>query len=177
MAPETETIRARISTVEEHLRSENLHDLEAIMQTFGPEAQYEDEAWGEHHKGRAGVQSYYEGLVRALPDLRIDVNRKHVAEENIILEVEISGTHKGPWKGLPGTGRRVRFPLCAVYSFDEQNKLAGERIYYDRATVLGQVGLFHEPVSWLGRLTAPLIHPLTIGKAFGRMLFGPRPKE
>ena len=110
MAQETETIRARISTVEEHLRSENFHDLESIMETFGPEAQYEDESWKEQYEGRAGVQSYYEKLVRALPDLRIDVKRRHVSEENIILEVEIIGTHKGSLKGLPGTGRRVRFP-------------------------------------------------------------------
>jgi len=27
------------------------------------------------------------------------------------------------------TGRRLEFPLCGVYTFDEDGKLAGERIY------------------------------------------------
>lgn len=167
-----ETLRARIELVEQHIRSENLHDLEAIMETFGQEARYDDEPWGDHRVGKDGVRSYYEDLIRALPDLHTDVQKRHVSDDHIILEVEISGTHGGEWRGLPGTGRRVRFPLCAVYSFDDQQKLVGEKIYYDRATSLRQVGLFHDPSTLLGRITTPLFHPLTVVRAVGRNLFG-----
>jgi hypothetical protein len=37
----------------------------------------------------------------ALPDLEIEVRRRHVANEAIVVEVMIRGTHLGGWKGLP----------------------------------------------------------------------------
>jgi steroid delta-isomerase-like uncharacterized protein len=156
---------SRVALVEEHVRQENRHDLEAVMGTFGEAPEYEDTPWGEHHTGRDGVRTYYEELLRALPDLHIDIQRRHVTAEHVMLEVVITGTHTGSWRGLPGTGRRVEFPLCAVYSFDAEDKLAGERIYYDRATVLRQLGIFREPDRGLGRLLTPLLYPLTVARA------------
>lgn len=156
---------ARLALVEEHVRHENEHDLDGVMATFGPAPEYEDTPWHDHNTGRDGVRTYYERLLRALPNLHIDVQRRHVTDERVILEVIITGTHTGPWRGLPGTGRHVEFPLCAVYSFDNEENLAGERIYYDRATVLRQLGLFHDPDRGLGRLLTPLVHPLTIARA------------
>lgn len=104
----------------------------------------------------------------ALPDLAIEVKQRHVASESVILEVTIRGTHLGPWRGLPATGRRIEFPLCGVYAFGADDKLAGERIYYDRGVVLGQLGLFHEPVRGWGRVVTTLSHPVTIARAFLR---------
>ena len=156
---------ARLALVEQHVRSENLHDLEAVMATFGTEARYDDEPWDDHRVGRNGVRSYYADLLRALPDLVIDVVRRHVAADGIILEVEIRGTHRGAWRHLPATGRRVRFPLCGVFTFDANNRLAGERIYYDRASVLRQLGVFHDPSTVLGRVLTAVTHPLTMARA------------
>jgi hypothetical protein len=71
---------------------------------------------------------------------------------------------------LPATGRLVSFPLCGVFEFDNAGKLAGERIYYDRAFVLQQVGLFHDPQSLRGRIEALFAHPFTIARAFARKI-------
>jgi hypothetical protein len=60
----------------------------------------------------------------------------------------------------------VDFPLCGVYTFDADDRIAGERIYYDRATVLRQLGIFREPSSGFGRVMTALVHPLTIGGAY-----------
>ena len=159
---------ARLAVVEQHIRAENQHDLEAVMATFGAGARYDDEPWGDRRDGRDGVRSYYAELLGALPDLDIDVRRRHVGSESIILEVEIRGTHLGAWRDLPATGRQVRFPLCGVFTFDADGRLAGERIYYDRGTVLRQLGVFREPSSMFGRLTTVLMHPVTIGAAYWR---------
>jgi steroid delta-isomerase-like uncharacterized protein len=161
---------ARIATVQRHIRLENEHDLEGVLGTFGDTAHYDDEAWGEHHHGRDGVRSFYEQMMAALPDLEIDVQRRHVAGDAILLEVVIRGTHLGEWRGLPATGRRVEVPLCGVYTFDSEDRLAGEKIYYDRGTVLRQLGVFHEPQSLLGQLSIFATHPVTIARAFARRL-------
>jgi len=165
-------VSARTALVEQHVGLENAHDLDGVLGTFGDAAHYDDEAWGEHYSGLNGVREFYSQLMKALPDLDIKVVRRHVTEEAIVLEVLIRGTQLGPWRGLPATGRKVEIPLCGVYTFDEHDRLAGERIYYDRASVLRQLGVFHEPQRILGRITTLLTHPVTILSAVGRKMVG-----
>lgn len=162
---DAKTVSDRVQLVEEHVRMENEHDLEAVLETFGDTPRYEDESWDDVYEGLEGVRDYYESLLTALPDFQIDVQNRHITDDEIILEVVISGTHEGFYHGLPPTGRRVSFPLCAIYSFDEAGKLASERIYYDRATVFRQVGVFHEPDGFTGQLLTALTHPVTVGRA------------
>lgn len=161
---------ARIAIVEQHVRLENEHDLEGVLRTFGDTARYDDEPWGEHYEGRDGVRLFYEQIMKALPDLEIEVQRRHVTDDAILLEVMIRGTHLGGWRGLPATGRRVEFPLCGVYTFDSDDRLEGEKIYYDRGTVLRQLGVFHEPESALGQISILATHPATIARALARKL-------
>jgi steroid delta-isomerase-like uncharacterized protein len=161
---------ARIAIVEQHIRLENEHDLEGVLRTFGDTAQYDDEPWGEHYKGRNRVRLFYEQLMTALPDLEIEVQHRHIADNAVLVEVVIRGTHLGSWRGLPATGRRVEFPLCGVYTFDADDRLAGEKIYYDRGTVLRQLGVFREPSSVLGQICILATHPIAIARAFARKL-------
>jgi steroid delta-isomerase-like uncharacterized protein len=163
---------ARIAIVEEHIRLENRHDLEGVLRTFGNAARYDDEAWGEHYKGGSGVRLFYEQLMKALPDLEIEVQHRHITDDAVLVEVIIRGTHLGEWRGLPATGRRVEVPLCGVYTFDSNDRLAGEKIYYDRGTVLRQLGVFHEPQSILGQVCILATHPATIARALARKLLG-----
>ena len=120
-------LAARIAIVDRHIRLENEHDLEGVLATFGDHARYDDEPWGEHYEGRDGVRSFYQQLMAALPDLVIDVQRRHVTEDAILVEVMIRGTHLGAWRSLPPTGRRVEIPLCGVYTFDGDDRLAGKK--------------------------------------------------
>ncbi|HXG97332.1 MAG TPA: nuclear transport factor 2 family protein, partial [Gemmatimonadales bacterium] len=69
---EAERAHARAAVVDEHIRCENRHDLDAMMATFGMDARYDDEPWGDHRSGRDGVRSYYAELMRAPPDLAIE---------------------------------------------------------------------------------------------------------
>jgi len=165
---------ARTAIVEQHIRFENAHDLDGVLSTFGANAQYDDEPWEEHYRGQSAVRLFYEQLMGALPDLHIDVLRRHVADEAILVEVLIRGTHLGAWRGLPATGRQVHFPLCGVYTFDSQDRLMGERIYYDRGTVLRQLGVFHEPKTLLGQISILLTHPITLARALARTRARPR---
>ncbi len=157
-----------MALVEEHVRCENAHDLEGVLRTFGPSAHYDDEPWHEHHEGLDGVGRFYGQLMVALPDLNIEIVRRHVTTETVILEVVIRGTQLGAWRGLPPTGRRVEVPICGVYTFDAGDRLAGERIYYDRAMIFRQLGVFHEPQTVPGKINVLLMHPLTLLRAVAR---------
>ena len=39
------------------------------------------------------------------------------------------------------TGKTVRFPLCAIFTFGADDKIGAEIVYYDRLTVLTQLGV------------------------------------
>src|SRR3984957_18653287 len=72
---------ARIAIVERHIRLENDHDLEGVLRTLGEISRYDYEPWGEHYTGQNGVRLFYEQLMKALPDLEIAVQRRHIAED------------------------------------------------------------------------------------------------
>jgi steroid delta-isomerase-like uncharacterized protein len=162
---------ARLELVEEHIRLENQHDLDGIMGTFGATARYDDEPLDAHYSGRDEVRSYYESLLQALPGLHLDVRHRHASNTAIVVEVIIRGRHLGSWRGLPATGCQIEIPLCGIFAFDDEDRLAGERIYYDRATLLRQLGLFHEPDSAAGRIGTVLMHPLTMARVVTRRLW------
>ena len=170
VAVHDQRLTARVRVVQEHLQAENHHDINGIMATFGAEASYNDEPWDDHRVGEDSVRQYYEQLMKAVPDLVIEVIQQFTSSEAVTLLVVISGTHEGAWRGLPGTGRQLKFRLCAVYTFNEMDKIEAETIYYDRATVLAQLGLFREPTTVMGRLMIPIAHPLTLTKALWRQL-------
>jgi steroid delta-isomerase-like uncharacterized protein len=161
-------VQARMYRVREHVAGENRHDLAAIMATVSPTAEYDEVPWGERSSGRDAVQAYYTQLLESVPDLQIDVQRWHHAGETIVIEVVIRGTHLGAWRGLPPTGRPVEIPLCGIFTFDGDDRIAGEKIYYDRATVLRQLGVFHEPQTLLGRILTAATHPVTMARAVAR---------
>jgi SnoaL-like domain len=99
-------INARIQLVEKHVRLGNLHDLDGILDTFGPDARYDDEPWDDHRIGRDQVHLYYKQMLAAAADFRIEVRNWHATGEAVILEVTISGTHTG---GLAGHGEKSQF--------------------------------------------------------------------
>jgi carboxymethylenebutenolidase len=68
-----------------------------------------------------------------------------VGESQLVDEVMISFTHDCDMPAiLPGvkpTGRKVVIPFVVVVGFDKKEKVAFERIYWDQASVLAQLGL------------------------------------
>jgi steroid delta-isomerase-like uncharacterized protein len=170
MSADSALLEARLRRVEEHVAFENQHDLDGVMGTFSPAARYEDTPWGERHNGLDAVRGYYEALMAAAPDLEIEIHDRHPTDESVLLECRIKGTHLGVWRGLLPTGRRLEFPLCAIYTFDDGDLLTGERIYYDRATVLRQLAVLHAPESVAGRISTAITHPVTLGRAIARRL-------
>jgi steroid delta-isomerase-like uncharacterized protein len=161
---------AKLKLVDDHVQAEVVHDLEAIMRTWGKDPWFDDVAWDEQSYGRDAVREHYDELLKAFPDLGIDVKARHVTEDAVILEVIVSGTHLGDWRELPALGRRMESRVCAIYTFDEEGLLKLERTYYDKGIVLEQLGIFQDPRKPLGRVMAVVTPPFTIVRALVRKL-------
>ena len=163
-------LEARLKLVDEHVQAEIDHDLDAIMRTWGANPWFDDVAWEEQSYGRDAIRAHYDELLKSFPDLGIEVHRRHVTDDFVILEVTVSGTNLGQWRALPPLGRRMESRVCALYSFDADGMLELERTYYDKALVLEQLGIYHDPRKPMGKVMAVLTPPWAILRALARGL-------
>jgi steroid delta-isomerase-like uncharacterized protein len=159
----TEQLARREALVREHMESENDHDFDTTLRTFG-HPRYELIATGETYDGDAEVSAYYAETRAAFPDQRNELIALHHCRDSTIAEFWLLGTHLGPLRGLPPTGRSFRCQMTALFLFEDE-RLVCERVYFDQATILRQLGLARDPRSLLGRLSLVLNHPLTIARA------------
>ena len=162
--------KKREEIVREHMDSENRHEFDATLETFD-HPRYELIPTGEVHDGPEEVMAYFEETRRAFPDQRNELLALHHADDAVLVEAVIRGTHKGPLRSLPPTGREFELPILAIFMFDG-DRLLCERVYFDQLTVLRQLGVARDPLSLTGRLQTLVTHPLTIGRGVVRQFTG-----
>jgi steroid delta-isomerase-like uncharacterized protein len=162
---------ARAAVVREHMESENRHEFDATIATFS-HPRYELIATGEVFDGEAEVRRYFADTRTAFPDQRNRLLALHPSDDSVIAEFILEGTHQGPLRGMPPTGRAFTMQATAVFAFGAgTDRIVCERVYFDAATILRQLGLASDPRSRRGRIETALAHPLTIGRALlGRAL-------
>jgi hypothetical protein len=95
----------------------------------------------------------------------------HHADDAVIVEFDLLGTHLGSFRGLPPTGRAFKCRMTAFFLFEE-DRLVGERVYFDSATIQRQLGIAHDPFTLQGRVATVLNHPVTLGRAVVRGVLG-----
>jgi steroid delta-isomerase-like uncharacterized protein len=167
--PPTKALREkREKLVIEHMESENRHEFDVTMETFA-HPRYELIATGDVFDGEAEVDGYFTETRTAFPDQRNELIALHHSDDAVIVEADLYGTHLGPYRGLPPTGRKFEMRFCALFLFDE-DRLVCERVYFDAGTVLRQLGIAHDPLSLTGKLATVVNHPVTIAQAFLRQL-------
>jgi steroid delta-isomerase-like uncharacterized protein len=167
--PLTDEIRrARERTVREHMESENRHEFDVTLGTFH-HPRYEIVPTGDVYDGEEAVRAYFAETRRAFPDQSNEPIALHHSDDAVIVEFWLRGTHLGPVRGLPPTGRAFECRMAAFFLFEE-DRLVCERVYFDAGTIYRQLGVAHDPASLAGRVTTVLAHPLTIGRALVRSL-------
>jgi steroid delta-isomerase-like uncharacterized protein len=143
--------------------SENHHDFDTTIATFA-HPRYEIIATGDVYDGESEVRGYFAETRTAFPDQRNELIALHHADDAVIVEFDLLGTHLGPLRSLPATGRAFRSRMTAFFLF-EDDRICCERVYFDQTSILRQLGVAHDPSSLAGRMSSLLSHPLTIGRA------------
>jgi steroid delta-isomerase-like uncharacterized protein len=158
----------RAAVVVEHMESENVHDFDTTLGTFG-HPRYEIVPTGDVFDGPDEVMGYFEETRAAFPDQRNELVAMHQADDSVIVEFDLLGTHAGSLRGLPATGREFVCRTLAIFEFKPgTDRIVCERVYFDSATILRQLGVAHDPLTLTGRVATVVNHPLTIGGAFLR---------
>ncbi len=127
----------RERTVREHMEAENALDFEAALATFA-HPRYELIGTDTVHDGSEEVAKYYRQMREAFPDQRNEIIALHHADDAVIAEFWLLGTHKGRLGNLDPTGREFKCRMAALFIF-EGSDLVCERVYFDSATILRQI--------------------------------------
>lgn len=165
--PDAELRARREAVIIEHMESENVHDYGTTMATFS-HPRYEIVPTGDVFDGTERVLEYFAESRTAFPDQRNELIALHHAEDSIVVEFKLLGTHLGPFRGLPATGRSFEVQCIAVFQFDDGVGIICERPYFDSATILRQLGIAHDPLTLKGRIATLANHPVTIGTAVAK---------
>jgi len=127
----------REAVVREHMESENRHEFDVTLGTFH-HPRYEIIATGDVYDGAAEVERYYRESRAAFPDQRNELISLRHADDAVIVEFWLLGTHKGPLRGIEPTGREFRCQMTAFFIFEGVD-LVCERVYFDASTISRQL--------------------------------------
>jgi steroid delta-isomerase-like uncharacterized protein len=128
----------REAVVREHMESENEHDFDTTLGTFLHHPRYEIVPTGDVYDGAEAVMGYYTESRTAFPDQRNELIALHHADDAVIVEFTLKGTHRGPLRGFEPTGKQFSCRMIAVFEFEAEG-IVCERVYFDAATILGQL--------------------------------------
>jgi steroid delta-isomerase-like uncharacterized protein len=137
MSDDKELRAHREAIVRTHMQSENVHDFDTTMKTFG-HPRYEIIPTGQIHDGEAEVRAYFKDSRTAFPDQRNELISLRHADDAVITEFWLLGTHKGPLLGIPPTGKEFKCRMTAFFIFEGRD-LVCERVYFDSGTMLRQL--------------------------------------
>ncbi len=137
---ETDTLRARRKAiVHAHIRAEGVdHDVESALATF-TRPRYDVPALGGVVDGAEGVDGLLHALLRAYPDFWQRETAWYHTDNAVIVECVFGGTQQGEWAGIAPTGKPMEVAAALFFLF-ESDGLVCERVYFDHATVLRQLG-------------------------------------
>lgn len=125
-----------------HDEAFNAHDADGRLATEAPEHRT-GHAWGHHAPGlRAGPRSR-KAFWEALPDGKITPENQFAADDTVVGEGTLSGTHTGtfrtPQGDIPASGNSVTLRYATVKQIRD-GKVASEHLYFDQLEFLQQLG-------------------------------------
>lgn len=115
-------------------------DVQALDDIMAPDVR-------EHQRGnpsgREGTKGVFRGLRRAFPDFRVQIRFLDAAEDRAWVLFRASGTHTGPFFGIPPTGKPMEIDVMDVVRIQD-GRIVEHWGVPDQLGMLEQVGLVPE---------------------------------
>jgi ketosteroid isomerase-like protein len=131
-----------------------LKDIPAWVSCFTEDGTFTDESMGVTYRGPKELGRVVEIYAKAFPDIHRELNHFHLANDVVIVELMLQGTHKGPLDLpmgiIPATGERMDAPCCDVFRL-KNGKIQSFNCYNEGSITLSQLGV-------LANLSAVLTH-------------------
>ena len=118
-------------------------NIEKFVSMFSPEGYMWDMASGMRFRGKA-IGDSIAGFVSAFPDAHRELFSIYVAENVVVVELAIRGTHKGKLTLASGTlaptGKTIDVPCCDVFNC-KNGKITSFHCYNQVSVMQQQLGL------------------------------------
>lgn len=141
----TSLAEARIQVVRDHMALEITHEWDKVIATF-KHPRYEMYGGGQVFDGEAAVRAYFAASRTPFPDQGNEVIAISHADNTVLVEFWLTGTHTGPLtlggRTIPPTGKSFRMRMAASFEFEPgTDKIVCERPYFDQSAVLRELGI------------------------------------
>lgn len=110
----------------------NRHDAEAASKLFAENVLFWEPSYDEPRHGRAAVRREFEGFFAMLPDIEFTSLTLLADGDHVFHEWCYQATYRG---------QPIKLRECAIARLNAEDLFAEVRIYFDRLSLLRQLGL------------------------------------
>lgn len=117
------------------------HDAKKLSATYADDvtmAMPGPMGWMEAKK--ADIEQQMTALFAAFPDCKATTTRVMWKGNTAIIESVFTGTNTGDMMGQKATGKKVGYHAVMVNTYNDDGAVKTQHVYYDHATMMGQLG-------------------------------------
>lgn len=134
-----------VATIKEAHQNFNNNNLEAAVKDVADRITYHDHGRGLTAKRSEEFLEMLKSWKSAFSDAHIaDVNYIEAGDNRVIAMARGRGTNDGSFADFDPTGKQVDVPMCEVVQFNNEGQLIGGELYFDRMTLMEQLGHLEE---------------------------------
>jgi len=125
--------------IDRHFAAENARDVPGTLATYQDDLVWDDvgnPACPVYGKDAAAL--IYEGIIDAIPDLRLESIGRFECGDHVVDESIVTGHIRGSFIGIDGGGAPVRFRMLHVFDIRD-GLISREQAWFDTAGVIRQV--------------------------------------
>jgi steroid delta-isomerase-like uncharacterized protein len=128
-----------VDVIERHFAAENAHDVAATLATYTDDVVWDDVAHPACPvRGKDATRLMYEGIMAAIPDLRLERITRFATGDHVVDESQATGHVLGTFLGVDGGGAAVSFRILHVFDLRDA-LISREQAWFDTAGVLRQI--------------------------------------
>lgn len=90
---------------------------------------------------RDGVIAFFKMFLAAFPDLRMVPEDLIASGDKVVARVRTTGTHRGPFMGMPPTGKAIDVQLIDIIRFNDRGQAIEHWGVFDQMSMLQQLGI------------------------------------
>ncbi len=117
----------------------NTGNPEVAKRLYAENAERRDPNKAEPARGPQEIARYVAEIHTGFPDFKLEIKQRVAEADRLVTQWTCTGTHKGEFQGISATGKRIEITGLALVRI-ENGKVAEERVYFDRLTMLEQLG-------------------------------------
>jgi steroid delta-isomerase-like uncharacterized protein len=121
------------------IRAYNAHDAAGFAALYAQEAHCRVSS--QESTGRAAIEVRMRDFWLSFPDASVGAQRVLETNDTTIVQYALTGTLRGALAGHAATGQTLALEVASVLTWDPAGQVLEEHVYFDKLTLLEQVGL------------------------------------